>query len=135
MKIDLFQKHDDMMEPATIGSKEGYYPSFNFTTKEDHELPSEGEMTIRFKKTSSGEEERDGKTIYRCTVEVQTILGIKGGKGKGGKPEGEVEEDDEEDNEDEEGEEDEAEEAEAEEQPKNKKRPAAVSAVLERPEY
>jgi|SRR6185436_7575392 len=115
MKIDLKQKP---MEPSESPmEKDGYYPSFSFETSEDHELPESGTMTIEYKKTSSTEEESDGKTRYRCTIQPRAILGAKAGKG-----------DSTEENEDnEEGEE--TEETETETKPKKKREPG-VEAVL-----
>lgn len=123
MKIDLLQKPEEMTSPAEV-NKEGYYPSFTFTTKEAHDLPDEGDASFHFKKISSTEEEHDGKTTYRCTVEVQSISDVSEGKADksdDAEPEGDTEEA---------AETDEEETAE----PKTKRSPG-VAAVLNRKGY
>lgn len=58
-----------------------YYPSFHYTGEEKLDIPHEGEMTIRYKKTSSSMiEGKDGK-MYSCTVEVREIVSVEGKKG------------------------------------------------------
>lgn len=52
-----------------------YYPNFRIETGEKPELPHEGTMTIRFKKTSSEErEDEDGDSRYSCTIEVHEVI-------------------------------------------------------------
>lgn len=51
-----------------------YYPNFHYEGEKDIELPVEGTMTIKFKRTSREERDRDGKTRYSYSVDV---LGIE----------------------------------------------------------
>lgn len=60
-------------------SKE-HYPSFHYEGSESLELPHEGTMTVRFKKTASSVSERDGKKHYSCTVEVRSIEDVEADK-------------------------------------------------------
>lgn len=81
MKIDLGQKYDEMMPSAMIDKRETHYPSFRFTTDEMHDIPRDGEMTIRFHKNEFSMREGPGKkTVYECTVEVREITDISGSK-------------------------------------------------------
>lgn len=64
--------------PAEI-SKE-HYPSFHYEGDESLDLPHEGTMTIRFKKTASSVSERNDKKHYSCTVEVLAIEDVEGEK-------------------------------------------------------
>jgi len=110
--IDLKIKREGKPEP--IGMPD--YPTFSFTSQEDHGLPDEGELTVKFKKVSSTEEKNGGKTSYRCTVEVQKILDVEEESASEDNTEG--------------GETDETDTGEAETPAPKKKRSAAVAAVL-----
>lgn len=59
---------------------EEHYPSFHYEGEQDLGLPDEGEMTVKFRKTSSSTSERDGHKRYSCTVEVKKILNVEGEK-------------------------------------------------------
>jgi len=56
---------------------EKYYPTIHYSGSEELNIPKEGEMTIRYKKTSSGHSDHNGKTTYNCTIEVREIVGIE----------------------------------------------------------
>lgn len=81
VNLDLGRKSDEMLSEP-IKHDEKYYPSFHFSDDEPLDIPHEGEMTIRYKKTSSTmSENREGETHYMCTVEVQEIVSVEGKKG------------------------------------------------------
>lgn len=128
MKLDLKIPKSDS-EPSAYKPPE--YPTFSYTTDEEHSLPEDGSMKITYHKTRSEEVEEDGKTKYRCTVEVRSIDNVKGGKGKA--------KDDDAGGDDEEMEEGAGEEASEAAEPKKGakkgKRSPAVEAVLGRGEY
>lgn len=76
--IDLGYNYKDMVMSPTEVSDENIYPSFHVESDEKIDFPHEGEMTIKFKKTSS--EMREGKNgdRYSCTIEVQKIVSMYG---------------------------------------------------------
>lgn len=83
INLDLGQESGDMMSEP-IERDEKYYPSFHFSNDEPLDIPHEGEMTIRYQKTSSSmSEDREGEKHYMCTVEVQKIVSVDG---KGANP-------------------------------------------------
>ncbi len=83
LKFDLGMKWDspccapsccsDTKEP------EAHYPSFNYEGKEKLDVPDEGVMTVRYKKTHSSMSENDksGKR-YSCCIEVREVIGVDG---------------------------------------------------------
>lgn len=81
--IDLGRKPDDLSCPCPVAKSEGprvYYPSLYLEgTGELKDLPESGTLTIRFKRVSKSETEREGKK--RCTVEleVREIVDAKSG--------------------------------------------------------
>jgi len=75
--ISLAMSYSDTMPPMPADEKE-HYPSFHYTGPESLDLPHEGEMTIRFKKTSSSHSENNGEEQYSCTIEVRDIVKVKG---------------------------------------------------------
>lgn len=77
--IDLGMSYSDKMPQSLMKDdiEEEYFPSFHYEGPTDLDLPHEGVMTVRFRKTSSGMSERDGRTQYNCTVEVHKILDVK----------------------------------------------------------
>lgn len=79
LNLDLNMSHEG---PVDLPSRdEEYYPSFHYSGDESLDIPHEGVMTIRYKKTSSSMSEgKDGKR-YSCTVEVQNIVSAEGKKG------------------------------------------------------
>lgn len=80
LNIDLMMSHSGSM-PTPLRDDDEYYPSFHFTGEEKLDIPHEGEMTIRYKKTSSSMSEgKDGKH-YSCTIEVREIVSVEGKKG------------------------------------------------------
>lgn len=72
--IDLGYSFKDMVESPSEVRDEKMYPSFHVESDEKIDFPHEGEMTIKFKKTSS--EMREGKNgdRYSCTIEVRKIV-------------------------------------------------------------
>lgn len=57
------------------------YPTFTIESSDDHGIPDEGTATIKFaKRESSHTEDEGGKHRYRCTVQVEKLSNIKGGK-------------------------------------------------------
>lgn len=67
------------MGPSDIGDE--HYPSFHFSGDEPLDIPHEGTMTIRYKKTSSSMSKGSKGESYSCTVEVQEIVSADGKKG------------------------------------------------------
>lgn len=52
-----------------------YYPNFRIESDEKPELPHEGTMTIKFRKTASEmREDEDGDEHYSCTIAVHEIV-------------------------------------------------------------
>ena len=65
--------------PISVGADEKeHFFSFHYEGSESLDLPHEGEMTVRFKKTGSSHSESNGKDRYSCTIEVRDILKVKG---------------------------------------------------------
>lgn len=61
------------MEPMKM-SEEKYYPSLHLEGDSEIDLPSEGTMTIKFRKTHETESKnRDGKEHYSCSFEILSI--------------------------------------------------------------
>jgi hypothetical protein len=74
--IELSMSYGDM-GPAEV-SKE-HYPSFHYEGPEKLDIPEEGTMTVRYKKTgSSSSKNADGKERHSCTIEVQAIEEVEG---------------------------------------------------------
>ena len=72
-KISLASKSMGIESPVNIS--EEYYPEFHYSGEQKLDIPDEGVMEIRYKKTSSSERKgRDGKTRYECSIEVRDIL-------------------------------------------------------------
>lgn len=64
---------DGLISMPTQSKK--YYPTFRIEADEKPELPHEGTMTIRFRKTASEMREDDeGESHYSCTIEVHEIV-------------------------------------------------------------
>lgn len=75
LNLDLGYKFDDHLHPTSeLDRDETMYPSFHFEGKEKLEIPHEGTMTIRYKKTSSSMSEGKSGKHYSCTVEVHKIV-------------------------------------------------------------
>jgi len=76
MKLNIDLEEKGM--PGSISVKEmekrKYYPTIHFTEDEPPEFPSEGEMTVKYKKVSSTTRETDSKKVYECTLEIQKII-------------------------------------------------------------
>lgn len=57
------------------------YPNFHYEGAKELDLPDEGEMTIKFRKTSeTSSVDKSGKHFYSCTIEVQSICDVEGGE-------------------------------------------------------
>lgn len=80
VNIDLGYNFKDMVMSPSEVSDEKMYPSFHVESDEKIDFPHDGEMTIRFKKTSS--EMREGKNgdRYSCTIEVRKIVSMYDGE-------------------------------------------------------
>lgn len=76
--IDLGRDYDEIV-PVSLEEVESkrHYPAFHIEGDENVELPHEGTMLIKFRKTSSSESESRGEKRYSCTVEVHKILSVK----------------------------------------------------------
>lgn len=85
VNFDLGMKYDGPCCAPTCCSDskepEVHYPTFNYDGKEKLDVPDEGVMTIRYKKTHSSmsESERSGKR-YSCCVEVREVISAEGGE-------------------------------------------------------
>jgi len=77
MKMSLEMKHGGMAMP--MGEDE-YYPEFTYDSPEPLDLPDEGVMKIRFRKTRSSERIMDDHKMHSCTVEVLAIESVKASK-------------------------------------------------------
>lgn len=77
MKIDLNMNHGHADMPEM---REYDYPSMTYRGPEDLELPEEGVMKIRYRKTRSSESTMGDHTMYECTIEAREILSVKGEK-------------------------------------------------------
>lgn len=78
--IDLGISYDEHMTPSAVKQEapSKHYPAFHYDGEQELDLPAEGEMVIKFRKTSSSVSEReDGKRHYSCTVEVREIVDVK----------------------------------------------------------
>lgn len=75
LNLKLGESLDEALSiPSEIRERK-MYPTFHITADEKPELPHEGTMTIKFKKTSSEErEDEDGDSHYSCTITVHEII-------------------------------------------------------------
>ena len=79
MSIDLASS--SYSEPCCVSSQSEdrkYYPNFHYEGDKELDLPEEGTMVIKFKRTSRSESERDGKTRYSMSVDVCSIESVDG---------------------------------------------------------
>lgn len=80
--FDLGQKHGPFPESPCgcnhTKEEEKHYPAFHYDGKEKLDVPHEGVMTIRYKKTHSAmsDSEHSGKR-YSCTVEVREVISVE----------------------------------------------------------
>lgn len=82
MQYELGMPHSAMSGPPNIEPSEKHYPAFHIESDKPLELPGdEGEMTIKFKKTSSSHSKSDGHERYSCTIEVREIVSAEGDEG------------------------------------------------------
>lgn len=79
--IDLGHKHETPMqcEPAEPDKNRVSYPSLYIASDSKIDLPDSGDAIIRFKKVSSSESERDGKSSYSCELEIMAIKPTEAG--------------------------------------------------------
>ena len=79
MKINLKlgESLDDMLSVPEQRERK-HYPTFHIESDKKLELPHEGTMTIRFKKTGfSMREDEDGDMHYSCDVQVHEIVDVE----------------------------------------------------------
>jgi hypothetical protein len=82
-EIDLGETRDakdkaiGLSMPLGPSSEEVIYPVFHYAGEKELELPEEGEMTIRFKKTEEVSRIANGKHFYSCDIQVRKILKVK----------------------------------------------------------
>ena len=69
---------DSMPEP--MDSKDTHYPSLYLDWDGDYDLPKSGTMTVKFKKVSESNHERDNKKTQSVTLDIISIDSVKGGK-------------------------------------------------------
>lgn len=76
LNLKLGEEMDDRLISAPMSpSDKIYYPNFRITADEKPELPHEGTMTIKFRKTASEMREDDeGEAHYSCTIEVHEVI-------------------------------------------------------------
>jgi hypothetical protein len=59
---------------SSPGGDTVHYPTFHYSGPEDLDLPTDGEMTIDFRKVSeTSRVNPDGSHWYECTIEVREI--------------------------------------------------------------
>jgi hypothetical protein len=73
--IDLAMKSEGPVPMPERDDK--YYPTLHISSDEKIDFPHEGTITLRFKKTNSSMDERDGKMHYSCTLEMREILDME----------------------------------------------------------
>jgi hypothetical protein len=78
VNIDLSMSHKNM-GPVELPVE--HYPSFHYVGEEPLEIPHEGTMVIRYKKTSSSMSKGPSGETYSCTVDVKEIVSVEGKKG------------------------------------------------------
>lgn len=87
MKIKLGEKMSNggSIAPSEPSKDKVYYPSVSLsgTDKKLSELPDSGTITFRFTKQEESKEKREGKTTWRCRLDLQEITGVKGGESEG----------------------------------------------------
>lgn len=80
MKIDLGKKIDGPCCPVPSGSNNTYYPSLYLEgTGSLKDIPESGTLTIRFKRVSQTERERNGDKSCSVELEVREIIGADAG--------------------------------------------------------
>lgn len=63
---------------AKTDSPKKYYPSFHYSGDKKLKIPAEGEMVVRYKKTSSEHRtDSDNKEHYACTIEIREIVSVE----------------------------------------------------------
>lgn len=73
--IDLAKPKADLPSPMSESVAYGpRYPTVYIDTSEKLDLPDDGEIKFKFKKTDTSYSEHNGKTSYSCTLELHKIL-------------------------------------------------------------
>jgi hypothetical protein len=78
--INLGQKWDGPCcapEASKPEEPKEHYPSVYLSGEKAYELPESGEMTVRFKRVSRSETERDGKERHEVTLDLIEITSVK----------------------------------------------------------
>lgn len=71
--------NDSPMGSPVAAQRGPDYPSFHYEGPKELDLPDEGELTIKFRKTSeTSSVDKSGKHWYACCIEVQSICDVEG---------------------------------------------------------
>lgn len=62
--------------PVSVSGDGPRYPTVYIDTAEKLDLPDDGEIKFKFKKTDTSYSEHNGKTRYSCTLELHKILDV-----------------------------------------------------------
>lgn len=74
LNLKLGDSLDEMLS-VPMDRDRKMYPTFRIESDEKPDLPHEGTMTIKFKKTASEQrEDEDGDEHYSCTIQVHEIV-------------------------------------------------------------
>jgi len=92
VSIDLAEKSPCCGEPVEAVKDRKWYPTLHVSSEEELDLPEEGQMLVTFKKTRSEEVKDDRGERYSCTLEIQSIDGLKEAKKASKRPDDEFEE-------------------------------------------
>lgn len=82
INYDLGSKNSGpSLASEVMKSDEKRYPCLYIEGEGKLELPESGEMTVKFRRTSRSETEReDGKETYCLTLEIREIISVDGGE-------------------------------------------------------
>lgn len=76
--IDLGRESGPLSAPVGKPEKAKYYPTLYIDSAPGEiDLPTEGEMTVRFKVCSKTVSERDGEKTSSVSVEIQKIIDVE----------------------------------------------------------
>lgn len=83
--INLGQKYSDpccapLCDKASSEPPKEHYPSVYLSGEEAYDLPESGTMTVRFKRVSRSETEREGKERHEVTLDLLEITSVKSDK-------------------------------------------------------
>lgn len=65
-----------MMAEVAKPSDEMYFPSLHLDWEKPYDLPKEGTMVVKFKKTSESNTTRDGKTNQSVSLDIIEIVSV-----------------------------------------------------------